>query len=138
LYLSRFDFHLTHKPGTTNTQADPLSRIFTHLVTDTDDNHDQIVLRPKHFASVAATLIADANTLEQQIQDVTDQDLEVILALRLLKERGPHQLTSNLTNWEIHDGLTFYHSQIYIPKVSDLRKQIVHLCHDSLLTGHPG
>jgi hypothetical protein len=55
LYLSRFDFHLTHKPGTTNTQADLLSRISTHLMTDADDNRDQIVLRPDHFASVAAT-----------------------------------------------------------------------------------
>jgi RNase H-like domain found in reverse transcriptase len=44
LYLSRFDFHLTHKPSTTNTQADPLSRISTHLMTDADDNRDQIIL----------------------------------------------------------------------------------------------
>jgi hypothetical protein len=38
LYLSRFDFCLTHKPGTANTQADPLSCIATHLITDADDN----------------------------------------------------------------------------------------------------
>jgi RNase H-like domain found in reverse transcriptase/Reverse transcriptase (RNA-dependent DNA polymerase) len=81
LYLSHFNFHLTHKPETTNTQADPLSRISTHLVTDTDDNHDQIVLQPEHFASVEASSIANDNTLEQQIRDVTDQDLEITLAL---------------------------------------------------------
>jgi hypothetical protein len=138
LYLSRFDFHLTHKSGTTNTQADPLSRISTHLVTNADDNRDQIVLRPEHFASVAASSIANDNTLEQQIQDATDQDPEVTLALRLLKEHGPRQLTGSLTNWEIRDGLTFYRGRIYIPKVSDLRKQIVCSCHDSLPTGHPG
>ena len=138
LYLSRFDFHLTHKPGTTNTQADPLSRISIHQVTDADDNRDQIVLRPEHFASVAATSIADANTLERQIRDATDQDPEVVLALRLLKERGPQQLTNNLTDWEARDGLAFYRGRIYIPRVPDLRKQIVRLCHDSLLTGHPG
>jgi hypothetical protein len=72
LYLSCFNFHLTHKPGTTNTQADPLSRISTHLMTDADDNRDQIILRPDHFASVAVTLIEESNTLEQQIRDVTD------------------------------------------------------------------
>jgi hypothetical protein len=120
LYLSRFDFYLTHKPRTTNTQADPLSRISTHLVTDADDNRNQIILRPEHFASVAATSIADTNTLEQQIRDVTDQDPKVVLALRLLKERGPRQLTSNLTDWEIRDGLTFYRGRIYIPRIPDL------------------
>jgi RNase H-like domain found in reverse transcriptase len=49
LYLSHFDFRLTHKPEVANTQADPLSHISTHLVTDADDNHDQIVLKHKHF-----------------------------------------------------------------------------------------
>jgi hypothetical protein len=44
LYLSQFDFCLTHKPGTANTQADSLSRLSTHLVTDTDDNKAQQVL----------------------------------------------------------------------------------------------
>ena len=38
LYLSRFDFSLTHKPGKTNTQADPLSRLPMHQVSDADDN----------------------------------------------------------------------------------------------------
>jgi len=85
LYLSHFDFHLTHKPGTANTQADPLSRISTHLKTNTNDNRSQIVLRPNHFASIAASSISDSNTLEQEIQNATDQDLEVVLALCLLR-----------------------------------------------------
>ena len=38
LYLSRFNFHLTHKPGTALTQVDPLSRLSTHQTTDADDN----------------------------------------------------------------------------------------------------
>ena len=67
LYLSRFDFHLTHKPGIANTQADPLSRISTHLITDADDNHDQIVLSPEHFASAVTSSIINSNTLEQEI-----------------------------------------------------------------------
>jgi hypothetical protein len=108
------------------------------LVTNANDNCDQIVLRPEHFTSVATTSITDANTLEQQIRDATDQDPEVALALRLLKEHGPQQLTSSLTDWEVRDGLTFYHGRIYIPRTPDLWKQIVRLCHDSLPTGHPG
>jgi hypothetical protein len=50
-------------------------------MTDADNNRDQIVLRPDHFASVAATLIEESNTLEQQIRDTTDQDPEVVLAI---------------------------------------------------------
>jgi hypothetical protein len=138
LYLSHFDFHLTHKPGTTNTQADPLSCISTHLMTDADDNRDQIILRPDHFASVAATSIEESNTLEQQIWDVTDQDLEVVFAIWLLKEHGPQQATNGLTDWEQRNGLTFYKGRIYILKVPNLRKAIVCLGHDSSSAGHPG
>jgi len=138
LYLSRFDFHLTHKPGAANTQADPLSRIPTHLVTDADDNHNQLVLRPSHFASAAATSFEDMGSLEQAIRDATEQDAEVTGALQLLKARGPRQLTGNLRDWEQRNGLVFYKGRVYIPKVSELRKRIVRLCHGSLSTGHPG
>jgi hypothetical protein len=107
-------------------------------MTNADDNCDQIVLRLGHFASVAATSIADSNTLKRQIRNATDQDPKVTLALRLLKERGPRQLTDGLTDWEDHDGLTFYRGRNYIPNAPNLQRQIVSLCHNSLSTGHPG
>jgi len=138
LYLSRFDFRLTHKPGTSNTQADPLSRISTHSVSDSHDNQNQIVLHPEHFAQAAASLAGDTDDIEQQIRNATSFDQEVALALKLLKERAPHQLTNNLFEWEERDGLVFYKGRVYIPKVSDLRKKVVRLCHDSPSTGHPG
>lgn len=43
-----------------------------------------------------------------------------------------------LIDWEERDGLTFYKGRIYIPKTPELRTKIVHLCHDSQSTGHPG
>ena len=96
LYLSRFDFHLTHKPGSTNTQADPLSRFSTHAKSDSDDNLNQIVLRPEYFLHAAASLTDDPNNIEQQIRDATELDPEVTLALRHLKQHAPHQLSDNL------------------------------------------
>jgi hypothetical protein len=138
LYLSRFDFRLTHKPGTANTQADPLSRIATHLIIDTDDNQDQIVLQPDHFTSAATSSIINSDTLEQEIRDATDCDPKVVFALRLLKGHGPRQLTNGLSDWEERDSLVFYKGRVCIPKVPRLRKQIVSLCHDSVSTGHPG
>ena len=138
LYLSRFDFHLTHKPGTTLTQADPLSRLSSHVVMDAADNRSQIVLKPDHFTAAIATSTETTDTLEQDIRNETDQDPEVTLALRLLRTHGPRQLTEELTNWEERDGLTFYKGRIYIPKSPELRKRILKLCHDSVTTGHPG
>jgi len=74
LYLSRFDFHLTHKPSPTNTQADPLSCLSTHLVADADDNRNQLVLRPEHFSHVIATSNAFEDPLDQRIKNVMDCD----------------------------------------------------------------
>ena len=138
LYLSRFDFHLTHKPGTTITQADPLSRLSTHQVADADDNHDQVVLKPQHFTATVNASIETSDPLEFDIRAATDRDPEVVLALRLLKERGPRQLTDGLSDWEEHDGLVFYKGRVYIPRSLDLRRRVVQLCHDSPSTGHPG
>jgi transposase InsO family protein len=140
LYLSRFDFRLIHKPGTANTQADPLSRIPTHQVMDAEDNHDQLVLRPEHFTSIAAGSTEDdaSNALEDDIRTTPDRDPDVILALKLLKERGPRQLTDGLSDWEERDGLVFYKGRVYIPKSLSLRKRVVRLCHDSSSAGHPG
>jgi len=122
LYLSCFDFHLTHKPGTANTQADPLSHISTHLKTDADDNCSQIVLQPNHFASITASSISDSNTLEQEIRNTTNQDPKVVLTLCLLRQHRPRQLTDSLSDWDERDSLIFYKGWIYIPKAPDLRK----------------
>jgi hypothetical protein len=138
LYLSRFDFSLTHKPGSTNTQADPLSRIPTHLITDADDNQNQIVLKPKHFASAAEHAVDDPDNLEEDIRNATNLDPQVLLALKSLQDHAPHQLTGNLTDWEQRDGLVFFKGRIYIPKQLDLRRKVVRLCHDTTTTGHPG
>jgi len=138
LYLSRFDFLLIHKPRSSNTQADPLSRLSTHLVPDSADNLAQVVLRPEHFLCVATTSTDLTDTLECDIKVATDFDSEVISALALLKCRAPHQLTDNLSDWELHDGLTLFKGRVYIPRVLDLWRRVVQLCHDSQTAGHPG
>ena len=137
LYLSRFDFRLIHKPGVTNTQANSLSRIPSHLVTDANDNHAQTVLRLQHFSTLATASFERSNTLEHDIKQAHDLDPKVIHALQLLKRRAPSQLTTGLHDWDQHDGLIFYKGRIYIPKVPNLRKRILHLCHDSQSTEHP-
>ncbi|PIL32326.1 hypothetical protein GSI_05572 [Ganoderma sinense ZZ0214-1] len=140
LYLSRFDFRLSHKPGTTNTQADPLSRLSIHQVTDAEDNRNQIVLGPERFATLAASSMeeTDMDALERDIKVATDREPKVTWALNILKERGPHKLSNGLLEWEERDGLIYHKGRIYIPRDRDLRKQIVRLCHDTVTAGHPG
>ena len=138
LYLSRFDFQLLHKPGSANTQADPLSRLSTHSIPDAADNLAQVVLRPEHFQRVAAASTDLAGSLERDIKEATNFDSEVVSALALLKRCVPHRLGSDLSDWEVRDGLTFFKGRVYIPRVLDLRKRVVRLCHDSQAAGHPG
>jgi len=138
LYLSRFDFRLIHKPGTLNTQADPLSRLSIHSVPDSADNLDRQVLRPEHFAESAAASHHLSDTLERDIKSATDFDPEVLSALALLKRCAPRQLVDGLSDWEVSDGLVFFKGRVYVPKVLDLRQRVLQLCHDSQTTGHPG
>ena len=86
LYLSRFDFQITHKPGATNTQADPLSRTSTHLISDADNNRDQLVLRWELFVNATATTTQTPRPLEDEIRHAVDWDPEVILALKTLQK----------------------------------------------------
>ena len=53
LYLSRFDFVITHKPGTSNGRADALSRRPDHQHGDDEDNLAQVMLKPERFRILA-------------------------------------------------------------------------------------
>jgi hypothetical protein len=115
LYLSQFDFSLTYKPGTTNTQADPLFHIPLPIISDIDNNHDQIILKPDHFLSVATLTMSNLNSLEDDIHAATNLDPQVCLTLQTLQDNAPHQLLGNLTNWEQCEGLVFFQGCVYVP-----------------------
>jgi hypothetical protein len=70
LYLSHFNFKMTHRPGKLNTQADALSRMPNLYVSDADDNQQQIVLPPSVFAKIAATNLV--NPLEDRIRQSSE------------------------------------------------------------------
>ena len=64
LDLSPFDFRMVHQSGKTNSQADALSRLPQHQVSDADDNQQKIVLPPSVFMKLAATYFF-SNPLEE-------------------------------------------------------------------------
>jgi reverse transcriptase-like protein len=88
LYLSHFDFKLTHRPGTTNAWANSLSCLFTYQKVDSDNNQGQIVLKPKQFAKIGVLLARDTDALKWEIHKATERDSEVTLALEVLREQG--------------------------------------------------
>jgi hypothetical protein len=47
LWLSRFNFHLMHKPGKSNVLTDDLSHLPSSEVHDSDNNHGVTVLKPE-------------------------------------------------------------------------------------------
>ena len=145
LYLSRFHFTLEHRPGKANTQADPLSRMSNHLVHDSDDNNQLTVLRPEHFARLAATSFARLaasitllNPLEDRIRLASAKEAKVLLDLKNLKTTGPLRLANGLVEWAEEDGLVYHKGRVYVPADNDLRRDVVKQCHDDPTSGHPG
>jgi hypothetical protein len=98
LYLSRFDFILTYKSETSNTQADPLSCFPTLIVTDADDNQQQIVLQSTHFLSTVLLVTDHSDTLKDDIHTATDLNPPIRLVLKTLHNHAPHQLLGNLSD----------------------------------------
>ena len=129
LYLSRFDFEITHKPGTSNGRADALSRRPDHQKDDADDNLDQIVLRPEQFRLLAArrghnAVVAD-KALLKRIRTCSEREQEVAEALQKVEKLGPARLQNDLVDWNVEQGLILYRGKVYVPKDEALRTEIV-------------
>lgn len=137
LFLSRFDFRLTHRPGKANTQADALSRLPQHRVSDAEDNQQQVVLPPERFAKLAANIIG-SNPLEDRIRNASQREAIVLDGLAQLKKNGPRRLTNGLAEWEESNGLVYYKGHVYVPADDNLRRDVVKQCHDDPTSGHPG
>ena len=63
-----------------------------------------------------------------------DQEEVVIMAIKELKKSSAKSVRSS--EWSLENGLLYYRGKIYIPG-AELCHQILTLCHDSKLTGHP-
>ena len=46
--------------------------------------------------------------------------------------------TVHSSEWLNIDGLLWFRGKIYVPQTLDLRRQIIALCHDTHIAGHPG
>jgi hypothetical protein len=134
LWLSRFNFHLTHKPGKSNVLADALSHLPGSEVHNSDNNWGVTVLKPEYFRDIAAARLISTDSFESLIQLHKDKDPEVLDALK----GKAKELPNGELKWEEVDGLVYCRSHLYIPLDLGLQQEAMHQCHDAPAVGHPG
>ena len=136
LYLSEFDVKLVHTPGHKMVQSDALSRR-PDLCPDEDTDNENIVMLPEdmflHLIDV---------DLQKKIAMADDLDNNAAEALKLLLEQGPTTMTTGLDDWKVEQAhgrnILFYKGKNYIPRNTELRREIVQSFHDHNTAGHPG
>ena len=80
--------------------------------------------------------------LQKKIAISDDLDGNAAEALKLLLETAPTSMTAGLDDWTMDrtDGqnILFYKGKNYIPRNTELRREIVKTFHDHETAGHPG
>src|ERR1700719_588982 len=80
--------------------------------------------------------------LQQRIANSEDLDGNAAEALTLLLANGPTAMTAELTDWTLDNSngqnILFYKGKNYIPRNTELRRDIVKSFHDHETAGHPG
>ena len=123
LYLSRFDYELVRKPGTSMGKADALSRREDHAVGVENDNKAMTVIPAER---IRANEVTRVHGLEEKILD------RVRNAQRNLSE-------DSLTGFELdNEGFARLNSKIYVPEDKQLCQDIISMYHDSTPAGHGG
>ena len=100
LYLSRFDFKIVHKAGTSMEKADALSRCANHKEGVEHNNENVILLKPEmlkiHALMQEHLLIeGEESTLLSKIRKAKEFDEDVIKAVEELKKTGTKTLRSD-------------------------------------------
>jgi len=140
LHLARFNFLLYHHPGHAMGKPDTLLRRADHG-NRASDNENVVLLRPE-FLAVRALEGVELTGMEQKIlSDIhkgnwnRDQEEPITKAARELQcsTNG----TVHSSEWSNIDGLLQFQGKIYVPQSPDLCRQIVALCHDTHIAGHP-
>jgi len=140
LHLARFNFLLHYHPGRTMGKPDTLLRRADHG-NRASDNENIVLLRPE-FLAVCVLERVELTSVEQKIlSDICkenrngDQEEPIAKAAREL-QRSTNGTVYSL-EWSNIDGLLQFRGKIYILQSLDLCRQIVALCHDTQIAGHP-
>ena len=148
--MSRFDFTLSYKAGSTN-HADPLSRRPDLSGGVESDNKSQILLLSRLFNSSSQTLVDTIPSVHVKATEIisldlisliqhscTEHELLVNVALNKLLKEGPQAMQGALGEWTHQDRITRRNGYICIPKDDLIRRTIVKTHHNAIALGHPG
>jgi len=141
LHLARFNFLLHHCPRRTMGKPDALSRRANHG-NGASDNENIVLLRPELLAVHALEGVELAGIEQRILSDIhkgnRNGDQEEPIAKTAQELRSSANGMVHSSEWLNIDGLLQFRGKIYIPRSPDLCRQIVALCHDTQIAGHPG
>jgi hypothetical protein len=114
--LSLYDLNLVHVPGKQMIQSNALSKQPNHVPEKDMDNEDITMLPGSLFIR---TIDIDLHDLlvEKMMGDEFPNRM-----IQTLKEKGPMPIKSDLSTWEMREGLFFYNGRCYVPDNLDLQK----------------
>ena len=143
LFLSRFDYSLHHRPGSSMGEPDALSRRSDHGMHE-PDNRGIVLLDPSVFSihALRATLVRGGEVdVLRDIREVletggTTEEAVTKAAKALREDKSRGQVRKS--EWGENDGLLTFGGRIYVPDANDLRRRIMAQYHDSQVAGHPG
>ena len=141
LYLSRFDFALHHRPGSTMGKSDALSRRPDHG-DGSGDNQNLVLLRPEFFAVRAMEGVAFEGEEQEVMREIRRRvrhgQVEDAVAKAVKAMGGAGSRTLRGAEWRMADGILYFRDHIYVPDDPGLRRRIVAQHHDTKVAGHPG
>jgi hypothetical protein len=126
LFLSEFDFVLTHRPGKLNGKADSLSRRPDYLPSGGEDDQQENmvqVIKPSQIMALNFVISEDTSFIDQVRQATLD-----------------HQLMKTVDSnkaLEVRDGLILKNGLVFVP-TEELRLQVMKSRHDGPQAGHFG
>src|ERR1700724_2128970 len=111
LYLSRFDFLMIHKPGSSMGKANALSRRTDHKEGIEHDNENVTLLKPEYFKVRVLRqghllIEGEEEKLLSKIRKSKDLDDAVVKAAEELKKSSAKHLRSE--EWSEEQGLVLY------------------------------
>jgi len=123
LYLARFDFKLTHRPGRCIGKPDTLSRRPDHG-KGVSDNEDVVLLQPELLAICTLKEVQMEGPEKDILKEICqgnqrgDQEEPVAKAARELQQAASKMVCS--VEWSEEEGLLQFRGKIYVPRNADL------------------